>query len=207
MQDMQPYGGTRYKLNEGGKVKAKIKDWGRMVVKLKGNFLPRDYHINIFKQLQNLKQRNITLKEYTEEFYKLNIRVGHVEENDEKVARYITGLRFDIQEEISLLSLKNVEDAYQAALAVEEKISQKQKLRSRRGMIVKDKGLTNRQGVQSPKEEEGSSSSQTLREIDFRGRRSFSRGRGQVRNDQPICFNCRQLGNMSSEFPENISNS
>ena len=36
----------------------------------------------------------------------------HVEESDEKVSRYITGLRFDIQYEIRFFLLKKVEDAY-----------------------------------------------------------------------------------------------
>lgn len=38
----------------------------------------------------------MTIKEYTEEFYKLSIRVGHAEDDVEKVARYINGLRYDI---------------------------------------------------------------------------------------------------------------
>ena len=58
----------------------------------------------------------MTLKEYIEEFYKLNIRVVPVEDDVEKVARYINGLRYDIQDEISLLNLKKIEDTYQAAL-------------------------------------------------------------------------------------------
>lgn len=103
------------------KGKAKIKDWDRMVVKLKGNFLPQNYRIKIFNQLQNFKEKNMIVKEYIEEIYKLNIKVGHVEENDEKVVRYITSLRFEIQDEISLLSLKIVEDAYRTALTAEEK--------------------------------------------------------------------------------------
>ena len=89
-------------------------------------FLPKDYHLNLFKQMQNLKQKGMSVKEYTEEFYRLNIRIGHVEDDLEKVARYINGLRYEIQDEIILLSLKTVEDAYQAALKAEEKLLRKQ---------------------------------------------------------------------------------
>ena len=52
-------------------------------------------------------------------FYRLSIRAGHVEDDMEKVAKYINGLRYDIQDEISFLSLKTIEDAYQASLKVE----------------------------------------------------------------------------------------
>ena len=52
----------------------------------------------------------------------MSIRVGHAEDDMEKVARYINGLRYDVQEEISLLSLKTTEEAYQTSLKVEEKM-------------------------------------------------------------------------------------
>ena len=81
-----------------------------MVRKLKGKFMPKDYQLNIFKQLHNLKQKGMTMKEYMEEFYKLNIRVGHVENDVEKVDRYINGLIYDIYDEISLLNLKTIKD-------------------------------------------------------------------------------------------------
>ena len=67
----------------------------------------------------------MTVKEYTEEFYKENIKVGHVEDDVEKVARYINGLRYDIQDEISLLNLKTIEDPYQTALKEKLKIQGK----------------------------------------------------------------------------------
>ena len=66
------------------------------------------------------------VKQYTKEFYKLRIRVGHAEDDVERVARYINGLRYDIQDEISLLSLKTIGDAYQEALKAEEKMLRKQ---------------------------------------------------------------------------------
>jgi uncharacterized protein YjbK len=64
-------------------------------------------------------------EEYTKEFYKLNIRVGDQESDDEKVARYLNGLRYDIQDELSMTTIRTVEDAYQMALKVEEKMGRK----------------------------------------------------------------------------------
>ena len=39
-----------------------------MVAKLRGKFLPKDFQISLFKQMQDLKQRTMTVKESTEEF-------------------------------------------------------------------------------------------------------------------------------------------
>jgi hypothetical protein len=47
-----------------------------MVAKIKAKFVPKDYQINMLRKLQNLRQKGIIVKEYTQEFYKLNIRVG-----------------------------------------------------------------------------------------------------------------------------------
>jgi hypothetical protein len=58
--------------------------------------------------MQNLRQKLMTVKEYTEEFYRLNIRAGHCESNDEKVARYMNGLRYEIQDEMSMLTIQMV---------------------------------------------------------------------------------------------------
>jgi hypothetical protein len=94
------------------KGKQKIKNWDRMVAKLKAKFMPKDYQINLFRKLQNLRQKGMTVKEYTEEFYKLNIRTGQREKDEEKFSRYINGLRYEIQDEINMISVRTVEDAY-----------------------------------------------------------------------------------------------
>ena len=65
-----------------------------MVAKMKAKFIPRDYQITLFQKMQNLRQKLISVKEYTEEFYRINIREGHWESDDEKVARYMNGTTF-----------------------------------------------------------------------------------------------------------------
>ena len=37
------------------KGKQKINNWDRMVPKMKAKFIPKDYHINLFRKLQNLR--------------------------------------------------------------------------------------------------------------------------------------------------------
>jgi hypothetical protein len=108
------------------KGKQKIKSWDRMIANMKVKFIPRDYQISLFRRMQNLRQKMMTVKEYTEEFYRLNIRAGHRESDDEKFARYMNGLRYEIQDEMSILTIRTVEDAYHMALKAEEKMSRKQ---------------------------------------------------------------------------------
>lgn len=44
-----------------------------MVEKLKAKFIPVDYELDLFKKLQNLKQKEMTMEDYIDEFYKLTI--------------------------------------------------------------------------------------------------------------------------------------
>ena len=48
----------------------------------------------------------MSVKDYTEEFYKFTIRSGHKKLSKEKVARYINGLKFNIQHD------QNVENRF-----------------------------------------------------------------------------------------------
>ena len=100
-----------------------------MIAKMKAKFIPRDYQINLFRRMQNLRQKLMTVKEYTEEFYRLNIREGHQESDDENVARYLNGLRYDIQDELSITTIIAVEDSYHMVLKAKEKLSRKKSQR------------------------------------------------------------------------------
>ena len=93
-----------------------------MLAKVRQKFLPKDFQISLFKQMKNLKKRTMTMKEYTEEFNKINLREGYIEDTTKKVARYINGLKFHIQDELSLVSPTSVDEAYQYALKVKERI-------------------------------------------------------------------------------------
>ena len=67
----------------------------------------------------------MSVKDYVEEFYKLTIRSGHRELSKEKVAWYVNGLRFNIQDEVGILKIDSVEDTYQYDLKVEDKLKMK----------------------------------------------------------------------------------
>ena len=79
-------------------------------------------------------------KDYTEEFYKLNIRTGQGEKDEENIFRYKNGLRYEIQDEISMMSIRTMEDSYHLALKVKEKLARKQSQRGRGKISAPNKG-------------------------------------------------------------------
>ena len=73
--------------------KEKIRTWLKMVNKVNKKFLLADYQVILLLKMKNLRKKDMTVEEYTEEFYRLDIRSGHVDDDVEKIARYINGLR------------------------------------------------------------------------------------------------------------------
>jgi hypothetical protein len=204
------------------KGKQKIKSWDRMIAKMKAKFIPRDYQITLFRRMQNLRQKMMMVKEYTEEFYRLNIRAGHRESDDEKVARYLNGLRYDIQDELSMATIRTVEDAYQMALKAEEKLSRKQGQRGRGRSQPRGKAVA-QDKYQKPKEEwkrpqgriERGGTSQRQQYAEPRRQHTEqgggyadantfprTRGRGRGRGGIITCFTCGKDGHKAVDCPD-----
>ena len=57
------------------------------IEKGKKKFLPVDYQVCLLRKMQNLRQKDLTVKECTKEFYRLDIKYGHVDVDVEKIAR------------------------------------------------------------------------------------------------------------------------
>ena len=60
-----------------------------MLYKIKSQFMPRDYQSTLIRHLHNLRQKGMTSKKYTYEFFMLSIRVGQTQGDVERVDRYI----------------------------------------------------------------------------------------------------------------------
>ena len=106
------------------------------------------------------------------------------------MARYINGLIFEIQDEISLLNLKTVEDAFQESSRVEENLLRRQNQKNQgRGSV---RGSPNRGGkFHTSKDEVEGSSSHTPQRGGFRG------GRGRGRNIEVKFYTCGEIWHMS----------
>ena len=94
----------------------------------------------------------MSVKESMKDLYKINIRVGHWESDDEIFFRYMNGLQYDIQDEMIMMTIRNVEDAYHIALKAEEKVSRKQGQRGRGRSQARGKTIA-QERTQKSKEE------------------------------------------------------
>lgn len=92
---------------------------------MKHNFLLMDYALNSLRWLWNLKEFNMSLKEYTKYFYKIYIIYGKNAESLKSISKYVNGLSYTIQDEFNVFNFHFVEEAYQEALGIEDKFLKK----------------------------------------------------------------------------------
>lgn len=69
------------------------------------------------------------MSEYTEEFFKMLIKSERDEDEEELTTRYINGLIFSIQDEMTTRRMMTMDEAYQLALRIEEKLAQQPRKR------------------------------------------------------------------------------
>jgi hypothetical protein len=119
--------------------------------------------------VKNLRWKETYVHEYTEEFFKLSLESGIKKPKYQRVARYMNGLKYQIQDDMSMHYFRNVDESYQVYFNVEENIDRRlrQKFRGKgtrgggRASVYKD----------SEKEYEVTSNQNT------RGGRSVGKGR------------------------------
>lgn len=81
--------------------KRKVATWKKMMALVKEAYVLVDYNVQLHKRRQNLKQKEMDVISYIEEFMKC-VKTKVKESEDEKVARYLNGLRFSIEEDLKL---------------------------------------------------------------------------------------------------------
>ena len=89
---MLPFGGKNLKTKRACEGKSKIKTWEKMRRELSKKFLPSHYYQDSFIKLQNLRQKNLSVEEYTREFEKLMMKCDIHEREGQTIARYLGGL-------------------------------------------------------------------------------------------------------------------
>ena len=124
----------------------------------------------------------------------------------------MNGLRYDIQDEMSMTIIQTVEEAYQMALKDEEKLRRKQVQRDRGRSQPRGKSVAQDRN-QKPKEDwkkpqtqtERGGSSQREKHTEQRGQYADgnifprTRGRGRGRGGVVKCFTCGKVGHKSYE--------
>ncbi|XP_022873011.1 uncharacterized protein LOC111391963 [Olea europaea var. sylvestris] len=92
---------------------------------MKKQFLSYNYVRTMYQQLQNLRQGEKTVSDYTTNFYMLVTRNEMMETEEQLVSRYVGGLCPQIQDTLNIFDPVTVSEAHQRAIQIEKQQSRK----------------------------------------------------------------------------------
>ncbi|KAG8383197.1 hypothetical protein BUALT_Bualt05G0159500 [Buddleja alternifolia] len=111
------------KANTRRKGKALVRVWAKMKKLMRRRFLPLDYEQTLYHQYQNCRQGTRNIREYSNEFLRLNARNDLSETDNQQVARFIGGLRMNIQDQMALHNVWTLDEAVNLAQKIENQFS------------------------------------------------------------------------------------
>ena len=90
---------TWWNITQGDRVKngkGQVTTWIKMEKFFKKAYVPKDYEVKIHRRRMNLRQKDMTISAYIDEFQALVMRKQEVESESIKLARYLQGLKLSI---------------------------------------------------------------------------------------------------------------
>jgi hypothetical protein len=64
---------------------------------MRGRFVPKYYRRDLFDKLQNLRKGNLSVEDYYREMEKAMIRANIDKDEEQSIARFMSGLQHNIQ--------------------------------------------------------------------------------------------------------------
>ena len=169
--------------------KSKIKSWEKMRRELTRKFLPDHYYQDNFIQLHNLRQKSLSVEEYTREFEKLMMKCDIQEKEEQTIARYLGGLNTDIAHPVQLQQYWTLDDVIRLAIRIEKQLLKKSQFQpsSSRNPFYTRKTQTTQPNPTNKTQAKTTTTNNT--------RPSFQ-SKSVVK-----CFKCQGFGHIASECP------
>ncbi|CAM8960386.1 unnamed protein product [Rhodiola kirilowii] len=161
-----------------------------MKKKLMAKFLPAQYKQEAFIEYHNLKQKTLTVEQYTNEFDMLRMRCDAVEEDEQIVARYLAGLKLEISDVVYLQQYYSYDDVCRLALKVESQ--QKRRVSSYR--------FQNRSsGIEADKRAPSANPNPAPKANQTQASKTYETGQSSKATIR--CFKCQGLGHRIADCP------
>ncbi|XP_013704463.1 uncharacterized protein LOC106408194 [Brassica napus] len=111
---------SQLKLSRTRRGKEKISSWEKLKKYMRKTFIPFNFERLLFQKFHNIRQGSRSVEDYSNEFYQILTRVDIQDSEDQLVARYIAGLRTQLQTVLHQFDPSSVSEARQRALLVEQ---------------------------------------------------------------------------------------
>ncbi|XP_057250722.1 uncharacterized protein LOC130591424 [Beta vulgaris subsp. vulgaris] len=182
--------------------KGPVKTWRRMKQLMLERLLPEDYEQILYKMYKECVQGKRSVTEYTAEFLRFSERNDLRESKNQKVARYISGLKNSLQEKMGLQTVWTVAEASNLTLKAEQIEKSPRNFSSFKRYSPQSSFEFNSEKEKSAVNKESGSAPKV-------GSRSVSQGKAPaqkqnnpyVRPSGDTCYHCNGKGHRSNVCP------
>nr|XP_025608056.1 uncharacterized protein LOC112701524 [Arachis hypogaea] len=108
----------------------KIKTWDKMRGELKRKFLPEHYRQDTFIKFHKLRQKSLSVEEYTMDFEELLMKCDIQEPEEQTIACYLGGLNTEISDVVQLQPYWTLDDVIRLSLKIEKQKTQRNNTQS-----------------------------------------------------------------------------
>jgi hypothetical protein len=171
--------------------KPKVQEWAKMKKKLTAQFLPHNYAQQLYQSLHTLRQTGL-VEEYGDRFYQLIARIDLMETEEQTVARFISGLKLNIQDQLVFHTCWTLSQAYNRALMVEKQLA-------RRSMAPSYGSRTNSQAPTTSTQTKPWSQDQTSKPSTQGSPNAYKSAPRNSNVSGFKCFKCGEVGHKANE--------
>lgn len=179
----------------------KLDSWAELKLKLRRKFVPRNYRQDMFLKLNNLRQNNLSIEQYMNEFDKLSIACDIKDEEEQRIARFVSGLNYNIRKKVELQTLYSVEDACAIAVKVEKSKAESKPKPTRGFFKQQTETYKSYDNNETPNKEDKSASSSSSTPFSSRQPKLPPLTPTQAALKNKTCFKCYGTGHISSQCP------
>nr|KYP34616.1 hypothetical protein KK1_044415 [Cajanus cajan] len=105
--------------------------WNELRSAMRRRHIPSYYSRELMDKLQRLQQKNMSVEEYRQKMELYLMRAGIREEERLTIARFLSGLNFDIRDRVELLPYRDLDDLVQLCIRVEQQNLRKNSLKGK----------------------------------------------------------------------------
>lgn len=175
-----------------------IETWDEMKAVMRKRFVPSYYYRSLYQKLQNLKQGNKSVEDYHKEMEMAMIRANIEEDMEATMARFLSGLNYDIRDRVEMQHYIELDDMLHMATKVE------QQLKKRGGVKTSQTSGSTSSWKQnySKKEEKVVVKPKVEHKVESTSQAPQDKSETSISRNRDIkCFRCQGRGHMANQCP------
>ncbi|XP_071933206.1 uncharacterized protein [Coffea arabica] len=177
---------------------------------MKKRFVPSHYHRDLYQKLQTLTQGPRSVEDYYKDMKIFMLRADIQEDREATMARFLSGLRVEIADQLELQYYVEIDDMVDKAIKIEQRLKRRGTTRNynsnpqpftRPFQPRREERGPNTWNPPKPKQDHGSSSRPPFTKTDSKVVSKPTIETSKPRNRDTKCWRCQGVGHIANQCP------